>query len=181
MTTAKKKKSGIHRFTATLQSSDNKLWSAHLPVPVSVAQSLIDGGNKRVICTIDGTERFQCAILFYSKGRPVVSVNRNIQKKLGLEIGGTAQVQLEKDTSAYGLPLPAELTEVFRQDPEGKKIFHSLTPGKQRTLLYIIGGVKDPEKRIFRSLMILRHLNEQHGKIDYKKLQELLKNPRTRR
>lgn len=91
--------------------------------------------------------------------------------------GTKVSVVLQQDTSEYGLPLPEELKEVFRQDPEGKKLFHALTPGKQRTLLYIVGNVKDPGKRVFRALAIVRHLKENKGVIDYKRLQVLLRDP----
>jgi len=84
---------------------------------------------------------------------------------------------LMPDDSEYGLPLPEELKELFRQDPAGKKLFHALTPGKQRTLLYIVGNVKHTEKKVFRSLAIIRHLKENNGTIDYKKLNTALKDP----
>lgn len=102
-------------------------------------------------------------------------MNKKIRDALRLDFGMEAEVTLKKDMSDYGLPMPEELLEVFRQDPAGKKLFHALTPGKQRTLLYIIGKVKDQEKRINRALVIVRHLSENKGRIDYRKLSVSLK------
>lgn len=173
----KLKEAGTFHFTSTLEKSDNKLWGCHFPVPKQVAEKLIGEDSKRVVCTLNGKETYQCAILYYEKGKPVISVNKKIRDSLGLAFGMEVDVSLKKDTSEYGLPLPEELVEVFRQDKEGKKVFHSLTLGKQRTLLYIVGQAKNSEKRVFRSLVIVKHLKENKGKIDYKQLSITLKNP----
>lgn len=162
-------------FTAELERSDNKLWGSHIRVPVKAAEALISGGAKRIVCTLEGAPAFQCAILFYKKGLPVISVNKSLCTKLQITYGDEVHAEIGPDTSAYGLPMPEELKEVFRQDPAGKKVFHTLTPGKQRTLLYIINKPKDPDKRIGRSLVIVQHLKEQKGGIDYKKLSRSLK------
>jgi hypothetical protein len=167
----------IYRFTSVLERSDNKLWGCHFRVPKSAAAALAKGESRRVVCLLNGTEKYQCAILYYEQDLPVISVNKKVRDKLEATFGSKVSVQLHQDTSEYGLPLPEELKEVFRQDPEGKKLFHALTPGKQRTLLYIVGNVKDTGKRVFRSLAIVRHLKENKGVINYKRLQVLLKDP----
>lgn len=172
---------GIFTFTSELELSDNKLWGAHFRIPKTAAKSLITGESRRVICTLMGTERYQCAIVFFKTGVPVVTINKQLRTKLKLEPGDPVSIRLEKDTSAYGLPMPEELQEIFRQDPEGKKVFHALTPGKQRTLLYIIGKPKNPDKRISLALIIIRHIKKNHGTIDYRALNDEMKAARTPR
>ena len=117
---------GMFKFKSVLERSDNKLWGCHFPVPMNVAGKLMEGKSKRVICTIGGRETFQCAILYYKKGKPVISVNKTVRDSLGVTFGAVVEIMLKKDTSEYGLPVPEELKEVFRQDKEGKRIFHSL-------------------------------------------------------
>lgn len=172
-----KTKTGSQAFTSILEKSDNKLWGCHFRVPKTVADQFLYGTDRRVLCTVDEKESYQCAILHYKKGIPVISVNKKVRDSLHKTFGDEISVVLKKDTTKYGLPLPEELKEVFAQDSAGKKIFHALTLGKQRTLLYIIGNVKDSEKRIHRSLVIVRHLKENHGSINYKKLNDLMKLP----
>src|SRR5688572_20719695 len=104
-------------------------------------------GSRRVVCTINGTESFQCALL-PSDGDFVIVVNKVKRTKLGIGDGDGIDVELKVDDSKYGLPMPEELQEVLNQDPEGDKLFHALTPGKQRSLLYFIGKVKDIDRRI---------------------------------
>jgi len=64
---------------------------------------------------------------------------------------------------------------LFRQDREGNALFHSLTPGRQRTLLYIIGSPRDPEERAWRASLVVRHLRDNGGAIHYKQLYQSLK------
>jgi bifunctional DNA-binding transcriptional regulator/antitoxin component of YhaV-PrlF toxin-antitoxin module len=177
-----KKKTGkqTNRFVAPLERSDNKLWGSHVRVPARIAGELASGRSRRIICTLNDAEPFQCALLPFGSGQFVISVNKTLRTKLGIEIGDDLSVTVRKDDSTYGLPVPEELMELFTQDKEGDRLFHALTGGKQRTLLYMIGSAKDPDKRIHRALVIMRHLKENLGKINYRQLYHSLRDPRRR-
>ena len=120
--------------------------------------------SRRVVCTINGTETFQCALL-PSDGDFVIVVNKLKRTKLKIVSGDNVSVELKEDESKYGLPMPDELQEVLNQDPEGDKLFHSLTAGKQRSMLYFIGKVKDIDRRIQTALILLEHLKRNDGKL----------------
>jgi hypothetical protein len=163
------------RFTSILEKSTNKLWGSHLRVPQSVAEKLVVGGSRRVLRTLNGSEEHQCALLPYSDGVFVLSVNKKWCETLHLEIGSKVRVSLQRDESKYGLPVPAELKELFRQDKDSDRLFHLLTPGKQRTLLYVIGSARDAESRAWKASIIVRHLRDNNGTIRYKQLAQSLK------
>ena len=163
-------------FTSRLERSDNKLWISHFEVPSRIARELIDGDDRRVVCTINQSETYQCALLHHGEGTFVISVNKALLKKLRCQHGDALEIILKKDRSEYGLPMPEELQELFAIDKKASKLFHGLTKGKQRTLLYIVNSAKSSDKRIERSLIITRHLDRHAGKIDYKKLNAELKN-----
>ena len=133
-------------------------------------------GSRRVVCTINDSESFQCALL-PSDGDFVIVVNKVKRDKLKIGEGDPITVELAKDDSKYGLPMPAEFKEVLNQDPGGNKVFHSLTPGKQRSILYLIGKVKDIDKRIHTALVVIEHLKKNEGKILGDQLQIELKRP----
>ena len=61
------------------------------------------------------------------------------------------------------------------QEETAKEIFESLTPGKQRTLIYIVLKVKNTDSRIRKALAIVEHLNESKGDLDFKRLNVLIK------
>ena len=166
------------QFSATLERSNNKLWGCHFRVPSRIVKELIEGDSRRVVCTLNNSVEYQCAMLPFGDRSFVISVNQDLRDTLRLTFGMEVQVSLKKDNSEYGLPLPDELQELLRQDAEGDKLFHALTRGKQRTLLYIVGAVKSPEKRVERAITIVNHLKAHNCKIDYKKLNATLKDSR---
>lgn len=163
------------RFTAILEKSTNKLWGSHLQVPKSIAEKLVRGGSRRVLRTLNGSEAHQCALLPYGNGSFVLSVNKKWCDALHIQIGSEVRVGLQRDESTYGLPVPAELKELFRQDEEGNRLFHALTSGRQRTLLYIIGSARNPDARAWTASGIIRHLRDNNGKINYRQLNQSLK------
>ena len=134
------------------------------------------GKSKRVLCSIKNSEPFACALMpwgdfFY------IMVNKLRRAELGLEVGDKVDVVLEKDESKYGMPMPEELQEVMNQDPEGNRLFHTLTAGKQRSMMYYIAKVKDIDKRIHTALIFIEHLKKNDGKVVYEDLQQELKRP----
>ena len=133
-------------------------------------------GSRRVVCTINGTLSFQCALQPWD-GNFTILVNKSKREKLGIIAGDKVIVELAKDESKYGLPMPAELKEVLKQDREGDKLFHKLTAGKQRSILYWVGQVKDIDKRIHTALVFIEHLKKNEGKIVPDELTSELKRP----
>ena len=163
------------QFTAFIEISTNKLWGAHFAVPNLVSEALSGPEDKRVVCTLNEKVEYQCAMLPRGDGSFLITVNKKIRDQLNLKPGSQVRVSLHKDESEYGLPMPEELAAVLEQDPEGSQFFHALTPGKLRTLLYIVGQVKSSDKRIARALAIVEHLKGNAGKLDYKQLHLHLK------
>ncbi len=104
-----------------------------------------------------------------------ININKKIRDKLKLKVGMQVQASLRKDESKYGLPMPEELDELLKQDVEGDRLFHALTPGKQRNLLYIVGNAKKSDTRITRAIIVVEHLKANDGKIDFKMLNQALK------
>jgi len=168
------KKQNTHN--STLDRFDGNLWHFHFKVPATVANLYIDKNSKRVICKLNNLLDFQCALMPDGNGNYFINVNKSIRDKLGLKQGDSLHYALQKDESEFGLPVPPELEELFLVDPEGKEIFDSLTPGKKRTLLYIAASPKNSDIRLKKSLCIINHLKYTSGKINYKQLNEMIKN-----
>lgn len=163
-------------YSAVLSNFNNSLWGYFLPVSKEQADEVISGKtDRRVVCTINDRLTFQCALMPYGDGSYFILINQENRKKLGLRLGQEVYFSLEKDDSDYGLPMPEEMAAVMTSDPEGNELFHALTPGKQRNLLYIVGKVKSSELRIHKALVVIEHLKQQGGKINFKLLYEELK------
>lgn len=168
-------KANIH--TAQLDRFDSALWHFHIAVPETVASSFIQGKNRRVICIINGVS-FHCALMPDGKGDYFINVNKTLRDRLKLKLGDEVHYSLSPDDSEYGLPMPEELQELLQQDVEGSTVFHALTPGKQRTLIYMVITPKSTDIRLRKALCILEHLKATGGKINYRQLNELFKNSR---
>jgi uncharacterized protein YdeI (YjbR/CyaY-like superfamily) len=108
-------------------------------------------------------------------GTHFININKELRDQLKLRVGMEVTATLQKDESKYGLPIPEELQELLIQDPEGDRLFHALTPGKQRSLIYIVGKPKQSETRIKKAVVLIEHLKANLGKIDFKRLNEDMK------
>lgn len=165
----------VFQFSSTLDESTNKLWGAHFIVPEVIARIFVDANERRVVCALNEKVEYQCALLPKGDGSFLITVNKKTREKLNLQKGSTVKVSLRKDESEYGLPMPEELAETLAQDEEGNRLFHALTPGKQRTLLYIAGQPKSSDIRLRRALVIVERLKMNAGKINYRQLNEDMK------
>ncbi|MBV9215261.1 MAG: DUF1905 domain-containing protein [Acidobacteria bacterium] len=124
------------------------------------------GNLRRVVCTLNGVETFNCALM-PNKDTYIIAVNKQRRDKLGIDVGDTVKVELVRDESKYGFPMPKEFEEVLRQDPVGRKMFEALTPGNQRIMLQLIEFNKTIDKRIARSLAGIELLKASGGEFDY--------------
>lgn len=162
-------------FKSTLEKLDSTVWNNHIIVPLAIKEQFVKGKDRRVIIKINGSKEIPCAIMpngdFF-----FINVNKEIQKKLKIKLGDSVTVEIKKDKSKYGMPMPEEFAEILYLDPEVEKYFHKLTPGKQRSLLYLIAKPKGQETRIKKAIVISEHLKNHKGKLDYKILNEEYKN-----
>jgi hypothetical protein len=163
------------RFETVLTRSSAESGWHYLPIDVSVADTLgFTEKSRRVVCTLNGAHAFQCALIPIS-GAFCIIVNKKIRDHLVIADGHIVQVELARDESRYGLPMPEEMREVLNQDLEGDRLFHALTKGKQRTMLYYVGKWKDVDRRIHCALVFIEHLKKNEGKVVWKQLGEELK------
>lgn len=131
-----------------------------------VAPFEFKGNLRRVICTLNGVVTFNCS-LFPSKGNYFLTLNKKLRERLGIVPGDSVIIELKKDDSEYGMPVPGEFAEVLRQDPDGRRLFNKLSPGDQRLMLKLIVFVKDTDRRIARALTGIELLKRSDGKFDY--------------
>jgi len=168
---------GAIRFEATLEKLSDEFGWHYVAVSRQVSDAFGFKGNaRRVVCTLNGTVEYQCALM-PKAGDFFIIVNKKNRDRLGIIAGDKVRVELIRDESKYGLPMPEELREVLDQDPEGDRLFHALTAGKQRTMLYYIGKWKDIDRRIHYALTVVEHLKRNDGKIILEELGDDLKKP----
>ena len=139
-----------------------------------VASLKFERNLRRVVCSLNGSEKMHCA-LFLAGDDYFITVSKKLRDTLGLNVGEPVTVEMEKDESKYGMPMPKEFAEVLKQDSEGKKVFEALSPGNQRLMLKLVVFVKESDKRIVRSLVGVEILKQTKGKFDYHLLHDAMR------
>ena len=114
-------------------------------------------------------------------GNYSILVNAATRRQYAIEIGDEIDVMIEQDTSEYGMEVPEVFYSICEEDPEGNEIFHSLTKGKQRTLLHLLRKVKSETKQVEKWLTLFDYLKSVNGQLDFKELNEAFKNNRFKR
>lgn len=157
-----------------LLTFNNSIWHYHFPIDKTTTEKLSSADHKRVVCTVNGELKMNSALMPLGKGSYIM-VNKSNREKLGIKEGDEVTLELEKDNSQYGMPMPESLQVMLDQDEIGSRYFHALTPGKQRSLIYIVSKVKSIDKQINKSLAILDHLKDVYGKLDFQRLNDKIK------
>lgn len=158
----------------TLQKFDSKLWGYHFPVSASEGQSFVEGNDRRVICQINDRYTVRSALM-PAGGAFFILANKSLIQQLGLSEGEEVTLRLEKDTSEYGMDIPETLRTLLEQDDDGRKYFDALTPGRQRSLIYIVAKVKSMDSQLNKALAIIDHLKSVSGQLDFKLLNQQIK------
>lgn len=161
-------------FNGELSKFDFNHWHFHIPIPEAIASQMMDEYHRRVLIWIKSTGPYHMALM-KSKEYWYVLVNQELRKKLELDETNTFPVKIARDHSEFGHQVPEELQVLLDQDEEGNDYFRRLTPGKQRSLIYIVTTVKNPESRMKKSLAIIHHLKLAKGKLDFKQLNTWIK------
>lgn len=146
----------------------------HFPIDQKTTKALTSKAHKRVVCLVNNEIKMHCALMPIDKGSYIM-VNKKIRKALNLSIGDQVKLKLVKETAPFGLPMPESLEMVFSQDEEAFDYFQKLTPGRQRSLIYLVKKVKNIDKQINKALAIASHLNELNGQLDFKLLNQKIK------
>lgn len=165
--------SGKATFTGSAERVEGELYEWQLRVPSEIAGPFIEG-KRRVIATFNSSIEKPCALMPHPLGYYLM-LNKELRLKLNLQAGDRVQVSLRKDESEFGFPIPEEFEAALEQDSPAKNHFMKLSPGKQRSLIYLVHKMKSSNKRIEKSLAILYHLCEVQGQLDFRKLNETFK------
>jgi hypothetical protein len=138
----------------------DKLKLNYIEIPVNIVKEMGGTFKMRLMVSVNGTENFHGGLVALGEGKGYITINNKRMKELGLSIGDWVEVVLNPDESKYGMPVPEELEELLRQDPEGERRFEMLTAGKQRYIIHYVSQVKSSQLRIDRALLLIENLKK---------------------
>lgn len=142
-----------------------------LPIPDEVVEAFKAAKIKRFICQINGEYEMPCALHSHKGGARFIMLSKRIRSEYDIDPTAPAQIVLREDDSEFGHPVPEEWQAILDFDEEAAAIFSELTPGKQRSVLHMVGAAKREETRINRALKIAENL-----KLGIRNPQQFLKN-----
>lgn len=162
-----------HSYATELITSLHVLWPNQLPVPKEIAEVFRTAQIGRVKCKVKDVE-WQCSII-KQDDHYFIMLNQNRVKSFCLSPGEPVEVTLNEDCSQYGSDLPLTLEVELESNPEAFEFFEALTPGKIRSLIHIVAKIKSVDGQVKKARAIVHHLIETEGKLDFKALNELIK------
>lgn len=130
----------------------------YIELDAKTVKRVTSGGNKRVLCTLNGSLSIHAAVMRTKDGMHYIMISTANLKKLGIRSGSTVNAVIEIDKSELQFHIPEEFREVFATDAEAEKIFSSLTDGNKRGLIALVNMVKSSDKKIERALKIAERL-----------------------
>lgn len=149
----------VIRFNAVLEPLDEKMVHHLIVVPAEIAaQFTVGKGAPRILCSIEGSPEFPCA-LNPRHGRHVIIASKQLIKRNKLAVNTPFQISIRIDPH-NGLGLPEELSEVLDQDAAAFKAYEVLNDGHKRGLIYYVNQAKSVDSRIKRSLEIMEKMKE---------------------
>lgn len=141
-----------------------KLKLFHITIPKSILQThILDGEslyNQRFHVTVNNKISWRSGTMPLGDESAYITISKARMKDLDVSLGDSISINLEKDTSEFGMEVPIEFEELLRQDEFGLEKFKQLTKGKQRALLYLILQIKSSEKRIEKSIFFLENIKK---------------------
>jgi hypothetical protein len=132
----------------------------YLDIPASIVKKTGGAGKQRFICMVDKGVSWKCGLVAHKAGGGYILLNKKQMQMGKFNVGQQVNVSLKKDESEYGMDVPKELKEVFKQDKAGKERFDALVPGKRRYIIYYINQVKSQELRVERAVRLISNVKK---------------------
>jgi uncharacterized protein YdeI (YjbR/CyaY-like superfamily) len=147
---------------ARMQSIPVNLGNGSHAVPLDqrTIKRICRNGNKRAVVSFENGLELHCAVMVSKEYGNVIYLSKANSKKLKIQAGKPVKFVIEADDSPYQFSMPEEFSEVLYTDPEANRIFHDLTPGNQRSLIYLVAQLKSSDKKIERALKIADRLKQ---------------------
>lgn len=146
------------RFESVLERFEQRDRTHYIHVPDEVARQFTQTKPVRILCLLNDTVEFHCALRPRGDGSFFISVGTPIRQQGKFRLGDQLRAAIWKDESEYGRNMPDELTELFAIDEEGSRLFHALTPNQQRGIIYYVDGAKTPQVRVDRAIKMIDRL-----------------------
>jgi len=127
----------------------------YFPIPTDVAEELIGSGTRRVVAEVR-KHVFRRSLFRMRDGTHAIIVGRSTVRQI--RPGSIVGMRIWSDPEPDRVDLCAEWLGVLEQDPEAASLFHSLTPGRRRSISLYLNEGKRIETRLKRAFDIAERI-----------------------
>ncbi len=132
-----------HHFRAELYSVGvNRC----IDVPSEVSEVLGGDTHIRVVGRVGG-EPFRSNLAPRGGGLHRLFVHSDIWRKLGVDVGDTVDIEIERDEEEWEITVPADLAEAMPEGSEALEAFQALTVPNRKRFIDRIEEAKTPATR----------------------------------
>ena len=150
----------VQRFDV---GDDPQAWH-HIVLPKDVANQVRASGHKRFVIAINGRHSWHCAVnVTYEAehqqaGDSFCYLSKQNLNDSGCSLGEEVHVELQPDTSPYGMDVHPELEQMLELDGAFRSAFDAMLPGKRRGHLISINKAKTDTTVANRILKLMNEL-----------------------
>lgn len=127
-----------------------------LKIEAQIINQFQNKRHTRFLCTLEKSLTFQCGLNHLGDGNYFIILSgknlETVQKKLGNKIC----YELNEDPNPLGVEMPEVLGAILEQDEEVNAVFESLTPGKKRNAIHQINKIKDIDRQIQKTIILIK-------------------------
>jgi hypothetical protein len=135
-----------------------------LKIEADIINQFQNKRHTRFICTLEGHLTFQCGLNHLGDGSFFIILSSSNLASVLKKLGDVIQFELNEDPNPLGVDMPEILEAVIEQHEHLKAIFESLPLGKKRNIIHQIMRIKDIDKQIQKSILLIQESTQPRPK-----------------
>jgi len=120
-------------------------------------RTILGSNHNRLKCTYKNQMWFS-TLIHINADESYIMINNALTKKLRLESKSEIYINIEADHRVYKCTVPPELLEELHENPEVNNVFHLQPESRQRSIIYKIKSILEPNERKRKARMTLMSL-----------------------
>jgi len=120
----------------------------------------IGGGAKVFPVTVTVNGKPVALRLARMGGENLIGFRKSLRAELGIELGDTLQVTIERDDAPREVAIPDDLQQALDAHPEARAAFEKLAPTHRKEHARAVADAKRPQTREKRIAAVLRAVME---------------------
>ena len=126
-----------------------------LKIEAEIVNQFKEKRKTRFLCTLEKSLTFQCGLNHFGDGNFFIILSTKNLQTVNKELGDRICYELNEDPNPLGVEMPEVLEVILEQDEKLKITFESLTLGKKRNVIHQINKIKDLDKQVQKTTMLI--------------------------